>query len=348
MNGKGLGCKVQRISRKKRESLWKTNQVIHSFILQACNANKLEVQWSLILTNENSCSQIKDLLHHQLSDQIILEEFLIKFHQFRIKPLTNYSISVFSQFFTLIKENKFEDFESQSKILPVYFILGKWKRIKEILEYLRATKHPLFMCWNMWNELFVNGKSKIRCQGRTVYEKLGNFYAVLTSKAWGYSDKLVYFVKSGEFGQLEQILLADIGLVYNDKADDRENVGILKENLEGTYKKLAFCRILYHYFNYNLLETAHMFCVYVKNRFTGEIKDLAEGIFMKICGKLKIVQVLQSSSNLLENYHFLRASIKYNLNVPADKIVSSCNIIETTLLAYKFYACMFDVKVTFR
>lgn len=348
MSGKGLGLKVQRGARKGRESLWRTDQCVGTYICEAFDANRLEVQWNLVLTNEECKAEIWELKAWEVNDEVILEEFLIQFIPVRIKPLTDRAIWVYKEFERVVREAKSESLEKQFELMPVYFVLSKWKRIRLVLEFLRVSGNRMFECWSVWSELFLKRKSKVRCRGVTVYEKLGNFYAIMYSNAWGYYKDSVFLAGNQELGELQSILLADLGLFYNNVPEDTQNIKILTENLENKYKKLAFCKLLYHYFNNNLLTAAQMLCVYIKNKYEGDLKNLAEGVLMKINGKLKIVQDVTNPHNLLENYHFIRSCVKYNLNVPVNKLTRSCFILSTTLSAYKFTTNMFDVKVTNR
>jgi hypothetical protein len=85
--------------------------------------------------------------------------------------------------------------------------------------------------------------------------------------------------------------------------------------------------------------------MYFFHKFSGELKDLSAGYLMKLSGIQRNLLKISDENNLFEVYHFVRASVKFNLQVPLNKLKFFFDILDSGLAEMRFFSCMFDVKV---
>ena len=323
-----------------------TSENIGKFISEASSANKMEVKWIQLIQNVDEIRFDKVLSIGNYSEEVWIEEFLMRFFGFHGKVMNKGDVAKMKFIDSVLNGCKESTILEQAKNIVFYFIKGKWKRVKKIVEFCEIAKiNKNYETWKAWIGLFLKKKVVDKCENSGVYSRIANAYAVLYSRGWGSFKNAVNLLKNSSLGDLEQVLYADF-LLYTENTSNQEMaIKILTNSLQSKYAKLAFYRLISHYLSYSMYSEASMLCIYVKSKHEGEIQELAEGLFVKIHGKLRKIKEKMQIHSLLANYYFVRSVIKYCLPVSLEFVRESLMILEESLTAYEFYEHMFDIKV---
>ena len=349
--------------REKREKRRKCNRIMEMKNLNACidkfidevsENNKEEINWIYLLDNKEEFSyefqgnmgQMRgdDSLENQKS---IVQEFLITFFEISIKPITSIYASKWRYIEDTVKNSKKHTLLEQFDKIEYFFIRKKFKRITQILEAVEnSTEIKDFRTWRIWFNLFHKKKTSASLlESSCIFSKLCKIYSILYSNSWGSYISSINTLISYNLQDLESIIYADILLYNNNPEEEPKAINLLNTALLGSYGKLAFLRLLKHYFQYNSFHEAQMLCIYAKNKFQGEILELAEAFHKKTEGKLKNISVPIHTNNMLVHYYFARACIKYNLKLPIEKVKFSIEFAEKVLESENMLKNVFSIKV---
>ncbi|OMJ68522.1 hypothetical protein SteCoe_34000 [Stentor coeruleus] len=340
--------KGERVVRKRtRKNLGRIDDKLGKYIEEVMKCNDEEVKWMKLLERMKIQNQVVDVVEVDMREEMILQEFLIRFYCGWVKAMDKYSISRFKVFQKIVKDSKEKTPLDQLEWVHIFFILGKIKSIHRILtscEILDLTN--TYIIWQNWYFLFTkklfSSSSSSLSNPISLYSKIGNIYCQFNSFTWNSTEKAISLTQTSNLNDLEPIIIADLLL----SSDTKESyaISLLTSSLTGPYGKLAFFRLLKHYLEYNSYELGQILCVYTKHKLQGEICDISSAYFIKILGKNKKVSIPTPSDCPLAHYFFVRACVKYNLKGPLESIKSSFKYLISISKLLNFTMHVFDIR----
>lgn len=297
------------------------------------------------------------------SQHFFVELFLCLWN-FRIKPLTVTSISVYLEADRLISElHKQKDptlkLQNILNIIPLMII--HWRHseaqtyINKCLEISPNNKQALI--WRAWLEILTTKNTSdlyyqladtISPPNFSIHLKVALIYCFYFSCLFRSHSRTIAFIKTQSLDDWDNLLIADLYLRSNDKFSEEMSMSILNQLYESCpnpyVRFLATFKLFHIYKDYNQCAKALDLLKHVQDKdFSDQYKIILD------CCKMKILAAINAELNPnfdspLTKYQYARLSAKYNLKSSLHKVLSCLNDSCAYSQLYSLQSCLFEVN----